>query len=120
MHSYRFEVLKILLVVAHATGGREASGGSSRKQQTMNYYTDDSPGLKISPVRSCVLKRSVPRLSRRGAGEIVGLSSLLSTSCLVVLPQVVVIGMSIGFICFVAVLHVIAKVSSRRSAFLPP
>lgn len=51
--------------------GRSDGAGSSRKAQTMNYYTDDSPGLKISPV--------------------------------------VVIGMSLGFIFFVTVLHVIAK-----------
>lgn len=40
----------------------------------MNFYTDDSPGLKISPV--------------------------------------VVIGMSVGFIAFVTILHIIGKLRS--------
>mmetsp|Transcript_25579 Transcript_25579/g.55724 ORF Transcript_25579/g.55724 Transcript_25579/m.55724 type:complete len:90 (-) Transcript_25579:1719-1988(-) len=48
------------------------SGGAGGKQAaSMNYYTDDSPGLKISPV--------------------------------------VVISMSIGFIVFVTILHVVGK-----------
>jgi protein transport protein SEC61 subunit beta len=54
------------------TAGRPSSSNS--KQQATSFYTDDSPGLKISPV--------------------------------------VVIGMSIGFIVFVTVLHVFGKLYS--------
>mmetsp|Transcript_21817 Transcript_21817/g.37244 ORF Transcript_21817/g.37244 Transcript_21817/m.37244 type:complete len:89 (-) Transcript_21817:364-630(-) len=55
-------------------GGARSDGPSSsgRKTQTQNYYTDDTPGIKISPV--------------------------------------VVIGMSLGFIFFVTILHVVAKI----------
>eukprot|EP00798_Chlamydomonas_sp_ICE-L_P003448 gene3448-13506_t len=73
-----------------AKGGRQATGvplgtaaglrrratststsSSARKNQQQQFYTDDTPGLKISPV--------------------------------------VVIGMSLGFILFVTVLHVVGK-----------
>lgn len=30
---------------------RSDGAGSGKQKQTMNYYTDDSPGVKISPVR---------------------------------------------------------------------
>lgn len=48
------------------------SGTGGKQQSSVNYYTDDTPGLKISPV--------------------------------------VVIGMSIGFIVFVTVLHIVGKI----------
>lgn len=53
-----------------------AGGGSSRGfgQSVMNFYTDDSPGLKVQPVY--------------------------------------VIVMSLGFILFVTVLHIIGKIRS--------
>jgi len=61
----------------------------------MNFYTDDSPGLKIPPVRP------------RGGGP-------LSPSCVprsrAALSQVLVLVVSVIFILAVTVLHVIGKV----------
>ncbi|CAD7696434.1 unnamed protein product [Ostreobium quekettii] len=54
------------------TGGPSGGGMSRVSQGLMNFYTDDSPGLKI--------------------------------------PPVVVVIMSLGFIGFVTLLHVIGKV----------
>ncbi|KXZ47804.1 hypothetical protein GPECTOR_32g416 [Gonium pectorale] len=61
-----------------ATGGtlrrrpvRGGASGTGKQQNVMNFYTDDSPGWKMSPV--------------------------------------VVITMSLGFIAFVTILHVVGK-----------
>ncbi|PNH05139.1 Protein transport protein Sec61 subunit beta [Tetrabaena socialis] len=51
--------------------GSGGSGSSKAQQNAMNFYTDDTPGWKMSPV--------------------------------------VVIGMSLGFIAFVTILHVVGK-----------
>lgn len=55
--------------------GRPAGGSSSRNRESvMNFYTDDSPGLKV--------------------------------------PPVAVIVMSLAFILFVTVLHIVGKLTS--------
>uniref|UniRef100_A0A061SPV2 Protein transport protein SEC61 subunit beta n=1 Tax=Tetraselmis sp. GSL018 TaxID=582737 RepID=A0A061SPV2_9CHLO len=53
-------------------GGRTSNSNSGFRQNVMNFYTDDAPGLKISPV--------------------------------------MVLVMSLGFIGFVTILHVIGKI----------
>lgn len=53
---------------------RSSGSNASSKQQATNFYTDDSPGWKMSPV--------------------------------------VVMTMSLGFIAFVTVLHVVGKFAS--------
>ncbi|XP_057977409.1 protein transport protein Sec61 subunit beta-like [Malania oleifera] len=58
------------------TGGGAATGGASGTM--LQFYTDDAPGLKISPN--------------------------------------VVLVMSIGFIAFVAILHVMGKLYLRKDA----
>jgi len=80
--------------------------GGSGKQQSQNYYTDDTPGLKISPVRKTAL--GLRGLVLKNKFECV---SLILTSASLY-AQVVVIGMSIGFIIFVTALHIYGKVGS--------
>jgi hypothetical protein len=68
----------------------------------MNFYTDDSPGLKVPPVSwLCTASRFQP-------------SSTVSHACLRL--QVAVIVMSLAFILFVTVLHIIGKVRGQPAA----
>lgn len=100
--------------------------GSSRKmsQNVMNFYTDDSPGLKISPVSAAGPSRPWMRLyyavgSCRQAqawGNGLDVNGCLQDCDLRPLRpgplQVLVIGMSLGFILFVTILHFVGKVGS--------
>ena len=106
----------------------------------MNFYTDDSPGLKISPVSAerllvgCIIQR-ICRLGRgaggrrergrqsnavvaaRGGGGALRQHEPLSDPHFPLdrahtraTTQVVVIVMSLGFIFFVTLLHIVGKV----------
>jgi hypothetical protein len=115
-------------VVPASAGARPAGGGL--RSQVMSFYTDDSPGLKIQPVRfqRCWLRFQ----SSLSAGTLpIAHCGDPSTRCTMVLAcrplsypsgrtaglaapslQVWVIVMSLGFILFVTVLHIIGKVGS--------
>ena len=87
-------------------GRRGGGGGGSGKlsQNVMNFYTDDSPGLKISPVS---------QIMAPAAETCVQPGHLWLIACLACcVPQVFVICMSLGFILFVTVLHVVGKVGT--------
>ena len=89
----------------------------------LRYYTDDSPGLKITPVRTAYVYNHL-------RNEYVCWTFfvyLTSTTCsdnlsLVVIDlaalnlQVVVLLMSVCFIAFVTVLHAVAKIYQFRSS----
>jgi hypothetical protein len=95
----------------------------------MNFYTDDSPGLKIQPVSACASRgtRWCRAWGKQGAVRAVGRlrapgppGPLLHPAARSIdrLPtpsrgprrqQVWVIVMSLGFILFVTVLHIIGK-----------
>ena len=88
-------------------GGRTAS---NRSQAGMNFYTDDSPGLKITPVRLqtqhlCAVIRANGLVQIRGRLQRFHLDDICLPS------QMFVIGMSVSFVLFVSLLHIIGKVS---------
>lgn len=106
--------------------------------QGMNFYTDDSPGIKIQPVSG--RPRGPDRSRTRSSTRVVGLAHtraralLLRAACCATCfaavaavananlspwphhehthtQQVWVIVMSLGFILFVTILHIIGNVS---------
>lgn len=87
------------------------TGGGNRMSSLMNFYTDDSPGLKISPVGAMAIS-GVIQMSWGAAGcrlwEFA--STALTLHPLLCCMQVAVIVMSLGYIFFVTVLHIIGKV----------
>lgn len=84
--------------------------GSGKPQGILRYYTDDVPGLKISPVRSHNARRS-PRDAP--PPRVVPNSEAYTP---LGDPQVTVLVMSLCFIGFVTVLHAGAKVLSFRKS----
>jgi len=71
-----------------------------------NFYTDESPGIKVSPVSISVLDTTLARI---------GLAPRRATSTRTYQPwgylQVAVMILSLGFIAFVTLLHIVGKVS---------
>jgi hypothetical protein len=92
----------------------------------MNFYTDDSPGIKIQPVRRqgttgdprerCGVRRRHDGAGAASAGRrraaVPSPNSNILNSAAAPPVQVWVIVMSLGFILFVTVLHIIGKVGT--------
>lgn len=85
------------------------------KQNVMNFYTDDSPGLKISPVSFWDQDVGSEHFSRRAfpCERVFPVYRLYLKFSICSPLQVVVIGMSLGFILFVTILHFVGKVRQR-------
>ena len=107
------------------------SSTSTARQSTgagggLNFFTDDTPGLKLSPVRAMELatpyiknsfiQHMIYALARRMLTSVCWVHCYRSQAILeapesVCSAQIVVVFMSLGFIGFVTVLHIIGKVS---------
>ena len=81
----------------------------------LRYYADDSPGLKITPVRDemSVLTPERSQFCELLISAYFPLFHILTTF---LDYQVVVLLMSVCFIAFVTVLHAVAKIYQFRSS----
>ncbi len=106
---------------------RVASTGGSRSVKPSYFYTDDTPGIKVSPVS---LGHGAPSLRfwMHGVGSPECIGSVIVRFSLEPLTkcqstesdvqrfvQIVVLGLSCGFIMFVAMLHIVGKVCRAGS-----
>lgn len=61
-----------------------------------NFYTDESPGIKVSPVRTLIAPTAE--------------QAKIKYKCQLYDVQVAVMILSLGFIAFVTLLHIVGKV----------
>ena len=108
------------------------SSTSTARQSTgagggLNFFTDDTPGLKLSPVSNMELvaldskshSLSTQRRLRQDSLSTAKIQHFTPRAIFeapesVCSAQIVVVFMSLGFIGFVTVLHIIGKVSHAR------
>jgi len=114
--------------ISSANAGRNDGNGGNMSM--LRYYTDDSPGLKITPVCLFTLVPVYTLLLKNVTNRVSCLrKSCLTLACSIAfegfffsrrlnqhLNQVVVLIMSVCFIAFVTMLHAVAKLYQYRSS----